>query len=161
MQLEEVQITFPEGCNVIFGYSHFIKTIEDIPEILVTSVPTIKFGMAFSEASGERLVRTEGNDDSLVKCAVDNVKKISSGHCFLVVLKEAYPINVLNAIKNCQEVGAIYAATANPLSAVVVRGENGSGVLGVIDGYSPLGVEEEEHKKARKELLRNIIGYKY
>ena len=160
MNIEAVSIEFPEGCNVILGYSHLIKTIEDVPEILITSVPGIKFGMAFSEASGERLVRTEGNDDVLTQIAVENVKKIASGHTFMIVLRDAYPINVLNSIKNCQEVGSIFAATANPISVIVARGENGSGVLGVIDGYSPLGVETEEDKKARRTLLRKF-GYKF
>ncbi|GGM78331.1 adenosine monophosphate-protein transferase [Thermogymnomonas acidicola] len=159
VEIDEVRIDFPQGCNVILGYSHFIKTVEDLYEIVSSSVPGAKFGLAFSEASGDRLIRYEGTDQELINVAVENLKRVSAGHTFMVVLRNAYPINVLNAVKMCQEVGSVFAATANPLSVIVARTERGNGVLGVVDGYSPLGVEGEEHRRKRKELLRNI-GYK-
>ncbi len=154
-----VDLDIPEGCNVILGYSHFIKTVEDLNEIIRTHIPSAKYALAFSEASGDRLVRFEGNDDSLVSWAIEAIKKLSAGHTFIVVMKNAYPIQVLNDIKNCQEVGRIFAATANPLSVLTFSTTRGWGIAGVVDGYSPLGVESEEHKNKRKQLLRDI-GYK-
>ncbi len=158
-KIEVVDITVPQGTNVIVGYTHFIKSVEDIYEALVTSVPNIKFGLAFLEASGKRLIRYDGNDDELVKLAIEAAKKIGAGHTFIVYIKNAWPINVLNSLKNVQEVCRIYAATANPLQVIVAETDQGRGVLGVVDGFTPLGVESEEDIKERKEFLRKI-GYK-
>jgi len=154
-----VDLDIPESCNVILGYSHFIKTVEDLNEIIRTHIPAAKYALAFSEASGERLVRFEGNDGVLVKWAQEAIKALAAGHTFVIVLRNAYPIQVLNAIKNCQEVGRIFAATANPLSVLTFSTPRGWGIAGVADGYSPLGVEDDEHKNKRKQLLRDI-GYK-
>lgn len=154
-----VSVDIPEGCNVILGHAHFIKTVEDLYEAMVESAPGIKFGIAFCEASQKRLVRSEGNDEELSNKAVEEIMKIGAGHTFLIFLKEGYPINVLNAIKNVSEVCRIYAATANPLQVIVAESEQGKGILGVIDGSSPLGVETDEDAEERYELLRTI-GYK-
>ena len=156
---EAVQLEWEEDCNIIVGQSHFIKTVEDIPEILISSVPGIEYGLAFCEASGPCLIRTEGNNDKLIKEAVECALAVASGHTFFLIIKNAYPINVLNQIKNCQEVVSIYAATANPLQILVAETKQGRGIAGVIDGFSPKGVENEEDKTDRKKLLRNI-GYK-
>ncbi len=158
-KIEVVDIPVPQGTNVIVGYTHFIKSVEDIYEALVTSVPNIKFGLAFLEASGKRLIRYDGNDDELIKLAIEVAKKIGAGHTFIVYIKNAWPINVLNSLKNVQEVCRIYAATANPLQVIVAETDQGRGVLGVVDGLTPLGVESEEDIKERKEFLRKI-GYK-
>jgi len=155
-----VKIDNPNELNLIFGMTHFIKSVEDIHEILVSTVPGIKFGLAFSEASQERLVRTSGTDPDLIKLAADNMLKIGCGHSFLVFLGNAFPINVLNAIKNCPEVCRIFCATANPVEVVIAETELGRGVMGVIDGHTPVGVENEENKKVRREFLRKI-GYKF
>ncbi len=154
-----VSLDIPEECNIILGHAHFIKTIEDLYEVMVESAPGIKFGIAFCEASQKRLIRAEGNDNSLVDKAIEEIQKIGAGHTFLIFLKEGYPINVLNAIKNVSEVCRVYAATANPLQVIVAESEQGRGILGVIDGSSPLGVETEEDSEERYELLRKI-GYK-
>jgi len=154
-----VPIIKPEDVNFILGQTHFIKTVEDLYEILVSAVPGIKFGLAFCEASGACLIRSEGTDDEMVKLAVDNAKAIGAGHSFIIFLKDAYPINVLNAVKNCPEVCRIFCATANPCQIIVAESEQGRGIMGVIDGSSPKGVEDEEGKTWRKELLRKI-GYK-
>lgn len=159
INFDVIDVPIPHGCNVIIGQSHFIKTVEDIYEVLVTSVPGIKFGLAFNEASGKRLIRYEGNDDELVKLAIDVAKKISAGHIFVLYIKNAWPINILNALKNVQEVVRIYAATANPLQIVVMETNQGRGVVGVVDGYTPLGIESDEDKKERYQFLRKI-GYK-
>lgn len=159
VELREINLEFPEGCNAILGYSHFIKTVEDLREIIVTHIPSSKYAIAFSEASGKRLIRFASNDKELEKIAIEQIRKISSGHTFIIILRDAYPISVLNAVKNCQEVGGIFAATANPLSVIVAMGKNGNGIMGVIDGFPPLGVEEEEDRKARIKFLRDI-GYK-
>ncbi|MFP3317708.1 MAG: adenosine-specific kinase [Thermoplasmata archaeon] len=148
-----------EEINVIIGQTHFIKSTEDLYETLVTSVPGAKFGLAFCEASGKRLIRYEGNDDILIKYAIKNAEKVGAGHFFIILLKNLFPINVLNAIKNVQEVLTIYAATANPLKVIIYEEGDMRGVLGVIDGYKPLGVENDQDKKERKEFLRRI-GYK-
>lgn len=148
-----------EEINVIIGQTHFIKSTEDLYETLVTSVPGAKFGLAFCEASGKRLIRYEGNDDILIKYAIKNAEKVGAGHFFIILLKNLFPINVLNAIKNVQEVLTIYAATANPLKVIIYEEGDMRGVLGVIDGYKPLGVESDQDKKERKEFLRRI-GYK-
>lgn len=157
--IEVVQIDVPHGTNVIVGQSHFIKTVEDLYEALVTAVPGIKFGLAFCEASGKRLVRHEGNDEDLRRLAIDAAMRIGAGHVFVIYIRDAWPINVLNAIKNVQEVTRIYAATANPLQVVVGKTDQGRSVLGVVDGFTPLGVEGEDDIKERREFLRRI-GYK-
>ena len=159
MDLKAIRLTYPEGCNIILGQSHFIKTVEDLYEILVGAVPGIQFGIAFNEASGPCLVRHQGNDLELVQSATDNIQNIGAGHTFLIVLKNAFPINVLNAVRQCQEVCSIYCATANPVEVVVAETEQGRGILGVVDGSSPKGVEGEEDRSKRKELLRKF-GYK-
>lgn len=159
MEIKSVRIDYPEGCNIILGQTHFIKTAEDLYEIMTTTVPQAKFGIAFTEASGPCLIRTEGNDEDLVKSAISVLESMGAGHVFCVLMKDAFPINVLNQIKNCHEVCRIFCATANPLEAVLASTEQGNGVLGVIDGYSPKGVETPEDKAQRKEFLR-MIGYK-
>ncbi len=156
---EAVQLKWEEECNIIVGQSHFIKTVEDIPEILVTSVPGIEYGLAFCEASGPCLIRTEGNNEKLVGEAVECAEAVAAGHTFFLIIKNAYPINVLNQIKNCQEVVSVFAASANPLQILVAETEQGRGIIGVIDGYSPKGVEKAEDKTDRKKLLKTI-GYK-
>jgi adenosine/AMP kinase len=159
MDMKTVAIKIPEGCNVIFGHSHFIKTAEDLYEVMVNNSTSVKFGIAFSEASQECLVRTEGNDAELIKKASEAIMDIGCGHSFIIYLKDAFPINFLPAIKNVPEVVRIYCATANPLQVVVTRNEIGGAVLGVIDGLPPKGIEGETHKQARKKLLRDF-GYK-
>ncbi|MBS7657112.1 MAG: adenosine-specific kinase [Candidatus Bathyarchaeia archaeon] len=159
MKIDVVQIMQPEGCNLILGMAHFIKTIEDIYEAMVNSVPNIKFGVAFCESSGERLIRVEGTDEELKKVAAENMLRLGCGHSFLIFMKGAYPINVLNALKKVPEVCSIYAATANPLEVVVAETEQGKGILGVIDGLKPLGIEDEKGVEWRRNLLRKI-GYK-
>lgn len=159
IEIEEVEIKKPDDTNVILGYSHFIKTVEDLTEIIRTTAPGAKFSVTFSEASGPRLIRYNGNDDELIKYGIANMKRLASGHSFLIILRDAFPISVLNAIKSCQEVGTVYAATANPLKAVVARSSDGGGILGVIDGGSPLGLETAEDKEIRRKFLRDI-GYK-
>ena len=156
---ELVQLKWEEDCNIIVGQSHFIKTVEDIPEILVSSVPGIEYGLAFCEASGPCLIRTEGNNEKLINEAVACAEVVASGHTFFLIIKNAYPINVLNQIKNCQEVVSIFAATANPLQILVAETDQGRGIVGVIDGFSPKGTEKAEDKTDRKKLLRTI-GYK-
>lgn len=160
MKLEAVKLEIPEGCNIIVGISHFIKTVEDLYEALVNSVPGIKFGIAFCEASGPCLVRREGTDEELVRVATENALRIAAGHVFVILLRDAYPINVLNAIKQVPEVCTILCATANPVKAVVFEDEDGNrALLGVIDGFRTKGVEGPEHVRERKEFLRKI-GYK-
>ena len=156
---ELVQLKWEEDCNIIVGLSHFIKTVEDIPEILISSVPGIEYGLAFNEASGPCLIRTEGNNEKLIDEAVACAEAVAAGHTFFLIIKNAYPINVLNQIKNCQEVVSIFAATANPLQILVAETDQGRGITGVIDGYSPKGVEKANEKADRKKLLRTI-GYK-
>ncbi len=156
---EIVDIELPKDSNVILGYSHFIKTVEDLNEIISIYAPNAKYAIAFSEASGDRLIRWEANDDDLRDRAIDAIGKLSAGHTFLIFLKNAFPITILNQIKNCQEVGRIFAATANPLSVIVAKSERGNGILGVIDGSFPVGVENEENKNKRRKFLRDI-GYK-
>ena len=156
---ELVQVENPEGLNLILGQSHFIKTVEDLYETLVQSSPSIRFGLAFNEASGLRLVRHAGNDEELVDLATRNIRAIAAGHAFIVFLKEGFPINVLNAIKMVPEVCRIYAATANPLQVIVASSEQGRGILGVIDGERPLGVEGPDEVAERQQLLRRF-GYK-
>jgi uncharacterized protein len=159
MEIESVAIEIPEGCNIILGQTHFIKTIEDLYEIMATTVPQAEFGIAFTEASGPCLIRTEGNDHELVNICIQNLQKMGAGHVFCILLKNAFPINVLNQIKNCPEVCHIFCATANPVEVIVASSSLGKGVLGVIDGFSPKGIETAEDKAHRKEFLRKI-GYK-
>lgn len=159
VEMDLVNIEYPEGCNVIIGQTHFIKTVEDLYEIVATTVPQARFGIAFSEASGPCLIRTEGNDDELGKACVTALQAIGAGHVFCIILRDAYPINILNQVKNCPEVCRIYCATANPLQVIVACTEQGRGVLGVVDGFSPKGVEQDENRRERRELLRRI-GYK-
>jgi len=159
MELKTVALEIPEGCNIILGHSHFIKTVEDLYESLVGGTPQVKFGLTFSEASGPCLVRCEGNDETLKQAAIRNISNLGAGHTFVIVLKDAFPINVLNAIKGCQEVCTIHCATANPVQVIVAESEQGRGILGVIDGFSPKGVEAEQDRSARKAMLRKF-GYK-
>ena len=159
MEIKAVKIAVPAGCNVILGQTHFIKTTEDLYEVLATTVPQAKFGIAFTEASGPCLIRTEGNDDELVAVCVKNLRDIGAGHVFCIVLKNSFPINVLNPIKSCPEVCGIYCATANPLEVIVASTEQGNGIMGIVDGFPPEGVEDEEAKNQRKDFLRKI-GYK-
>jgi len=159
MELKTIKINVHEGCNIILGQTHFIKTAEDLYEIIATTVPQAKFGIAFTEASGPCLIRKEGNDTELIDICVKNLEEIAAGHVFCIILKDAFPINVLNAVKNCPEVCSIYCATANPIEVVVAETEQGRGILGLIDGFSPKGVEGDSDKAKRKEFLRKI-GYK-
>jgi hypothetical protein len=149
----------PEGANLIVGQSHFIKTAEDLYEVMVNTVPGVKFAIAFNEASGPCLVRVEANDDELRRAAIANAQAIGAGHVFVVLLRQAFPINVLGRIKDCFEVCSIFCATANPVEVIVAQSAQGRGVLGVIDGSSPKGVEGPEDVAKRKEFLRKI-GYK-
>jgi adenosine/AMP kinase len=159
MDLKAVKLDIPEGCNIILGQTHFIKTAEDLYEIIATTVPQAKFGIAFTEASGPCLIRIEGNDDQLTNVCIKNLQELGAGHVFCILLKNAFPINVLNQIKNCPEVCRVFCATANPVEVVIAETSQGRGVLGVIDGFSPKGVESAEDKTQRKEFLRKI-GYK-
>jgi len=160
MQLLSVPIEKPETINFILGQSHFIKSVEDLHEAMVTAVPGIKFGLAFCEASGECLIRWTGTDDEMIACAIKNAQAIAAGHSFILFLQEGfYPINVLNAIKMVPEVCHIFCATANPSEVLVADTEHGRGILGVVDGSKPQGVEEEKDILWRKNLLRTI-GYK-
>ena len=159
MELLTIRIEKPDDLNFILGQSHFVKTVEDLYEALAGSSPHLRFGIAFCESSGPRLVRRAGNDDELVELATRNALAIGAGHSFIVFLREGYPVNVLNQVKQVPEVCRIYCATANPVDVLVAETEQGRGILGVVDGGSPLGVETEEDVVARKELLRRI-GYK-
>ncbi len=159
MEIKFYQLPIPQDCNVVLGQTHFIKTVEDLYEIIVTSVPGIKFGLAFCEASGPCLVRSEGNDPELKKQAEQSALSIAAGHTFIIYIKNAFPINLLNAVKNCPEVCRILCATANPVQVLYVESEQGRGVIGVIDGSSPKGIETEPDVTKRKEFLRRI-GYK-
>jgi len=159
MDTKIIKITKPEDANIIIGQAHFIKTVEDIYEAIVGISSAIKFGLAFCESSGACLVRCEGNDEELKKVAVDNALNIGAGHSFVIVLSQGFPINILNAVKNIPEVCNIYAATANPLELVIAETDSGRGILGVIDGARPKGVEAQDGIKWRKDFLRKI-GYK-
>lgn len=159
MELEIVKIEMPEECNLVLGTAHFIKTVEDLYEALVNAVPGIKFGIGFCEASGPCLVRSEGNDTELENHAKNVAARLGCGHSFIVFLKNAFPINVLDKIKQVPEVCTIHAATANPLEIVVTETEQGRGIMGVIDGFKTKGIETPKDVKERKEFLRKI-GYK-
>ena len=154
-----VNVEIPEGCNIIFGHSHFIKTVEDLYEALITSSMSIEFGIAFCEASQKRLIRFDGNDETLIKLACKAADDVGAGHSFFIYMKNAFPINVLNRVKNIEEVCRIYCATANPLEVIVAETSQGRGVLGVVDGESPLGIETFDDQAERKEFLQKI-GYK-
>jgi uncharacterized protein len=157
--LHVVAVEKPDELNLILGQSHFIKTIEDLHEALAGAVPQLRFGIAFCESSGPRLVRRSGNDPELVELATRNATAIGAGHSFIVFLREGFPVNVLNQVKLVPEVCRIYCATANPVQVIVGETAAGRGILGVVDGGSPLGVESEADVAARKQLLRQI-GYK-
>jgi len=159
MKVEAIPIDIPEGSNVILGHTHFIKSTEDLYEILAGGLPKSKFGVAFCEASGPCLIRVEGNDPKMKEAATTISRKVACGHFFSIVLQDAFPINVLNAVKACPEVCSIFCATANPVQVIVAETEQGRGVMGVIDGFPPQGVEEAEDVKSRQEFLRRI-GYK-
>ena len=159
MELKSVRLEIPEGGNVVLGQTHFIKTVEDLYEAMVNTVPQMKFGIAFNEASGACLTRVEGNDEDLKAAAARNATIIGAGHTFVVAMRDGYPINVLGRIKDVPEVCSIYCATANPVEVIVAETEQGRGVLGVIDGYPPKGVEDEAGAKWRHDFLRKI-GYK-
>jgi len=159
MQLHLIPLEIPENGNLILGQTHFIKTVEDVYEAIVNTVPQMKFGVAFNEASGPCLTRVDGNDDTLKALAAKNATALAAGHIFVVVMREGYPINVLGRIKDVPEVCSIFCATANPVQAVVAESEQGRGVIGVIDGFSPKGVEGPQDAEKRRGLLRRI-GYK-
>jgi hypothetical protein len=159
MEFKNVKMKTPEGANIIIGQTHFIKTVEDLYEVMVGTVPNARFGIAFCEASCDCLVRKEGNDEEMIEAAVRNASSIAAGHTFVIVMKDAFPINVLNAIKNCQEVCTIFCATANPIEVVIAETELGRGIMGIIDGFVPKGVEDEKDIRNRKALLRKF-GYK-
>lgn len=159
VKFEIIKINKPDELNIIIGQAHFIKTVEDIYEVIVQTVPQAKFGLAFCESSGKCLVRVEANDEALRKIAIENALSVGCGHSFFIILKDAYPLNILNQIKNVCEVCRIFCATANPVEIIIAQTSQGRGIAGVIDGASPKGVEQEEDVKWRKELLRKI-GYK-
>ncbi len=153
MEIITETLKFPSDCNIILGQSHFIKTVEDLYEALVTSVPEIKFGLAFCESSGPCLVRKEGTDNELIEIAVENMFRLGAGHSFLIILRNAFPINIMQAVKDCREVVNIFCATANPVEVILAQTEQGSGILGVIDGFSPKGIELDTDITHRKKFL--------
>ena len=159
MELSAVALSIPEGCNLILGQAHFIKTAEDLYEVMVTGAPGAKFGVAFSEASGPCLVRAEGNDDALKASAIQNAMNVACGHVFCIVMRDCFPINVLNAVKACPEVAGVFCATANPAEVIVAQTASGRGVMGVVDGLPPKGVEGPDDVAERRGFLRKI-GYK-
>lgn len=159
IDIHSVSLSVPPEMNIIFGQSHFIKTVEDLVEVLVTSVPNIRFGLAFAEASGPCLLRSDGTDEALRKIAEDNLSQVGAGHTFLIVLGDAFPINVLPRVRACPEVVTIFCATANPVQVIVAETSQGRGVLGVIDGSSPKGLESQQDRDNRHAFLRTI-GYK-
>lgn len=159
LEFKTVKVQKPDEVNVILGQSHFIKTVEDLYEVLVNNVPAIEFGLAFAESSGACKIRSEGNDAELKKLAEDNTLEIAAGHSFIIFLRNAYPINVLNALKTIPEVCNIYCASANPVEVIIAETEAGRGILGVIDGARPKGIESAQDVAWRKEFLRKI-GYK-
>ena len=159
MEIITETLKFPSDCNIILGQSHFIKTVEDLYEALVTSVPEIKFGLAFCESSGPCLVRKEGTDNELIEIAVENMFRLGAGHSFLIILRNAFPINIMQAVKDCREVVNIFCATANTVEVILAQTEQGRGILGVIDGFSPKGIELDTDITHRKKFLLDI-GYK-
>lgn len=159
MELQLVDLTIPVDGNLILGQSHFIKTVEDLYEVMVNASAQIKFGLAFCEASGPCLIRAAGNSESLQTVAVENAQAVGAGHSFVILMQQGFPVNVLNAIKQCPEVCRIYCATANPVQVVVANSEQGRGILGVIDGSAPRGIEAPKDVAERQQFLRQI-GYK-
>ena len=159
MDLTAVPLDIPADCNLVAGQAHFIKTVEDLAEIVVTTAPAAQFGLAFCEASGPCLIRTEGNEPELVEAAAANAERVGAGHVFILLLRGAYPISLLNAVKQCPEVCHVFCATANPVQALVARTEQGRGVVGVVDGAPPRGREDAPAKQERRDFLRRI-GYK-
>jgi hypothetical protein len=159
MNTRVVDVKVPEGCNAILGQSHFIKTVEDLHEAMVNSVPNAKFGIAFCESSGPCLIRSEGNDPELKQHASNTALELSAGHSFIIFMRNAYPVNVLDKVKSVPEVCNIYLATANPFQVILAETDQGRGVLGVVDGFASKGVETEKDVRERKEFLRKI-GYK-
>ena len=159
MKLQLVDLELPSNSNLILGQSHFIKTVEDLYEVMVNASAEIKFGLAFCEASGPCLIRAAGNSESLQTAAVENAKAVGAGHSFVILMQQGFPVNVLNAVKQCPEVCRIYCATANPVQVVIATSEQGRGILGVIDGFAPKGVEEPQDVDERQQFLRQI-GYK-
>jgi len=159
LELKTVKIDPPKDCNVVLGMAHFIKTVEDLYEALVNAVPNIKFGIGFCESSGPCLVRHEGNDDELRRLAAEKAFEIACGHSFVIYLKNAYPINILDKIKKVPEVCTIFAATANPLEVIIAETAQGRGIIGVVDGSKSKGIETDENIQERREFLRKI-GYK-
>jgi hypothetical protein len=159
MELKAIRVEVPEDGNIIIGHSHFIKTVEDLYEAIVNTVPQMKFGIAFNEASGPCLIRVDGNDDALKSLAARNAQAIAAGHTFVIVLRDGYPINILSRVREIPEVCTIHCATANPVEVIVAETKQGRGVLGVVDGSSPKGVESDEDAKKRHGFLR-MIGYK-
>lgn len=160
VKFKVVPLNWTKDCNIIVGQSHFIKTVEDIAEIMSGYVPGAEYGLAFNEASGPCLVRTTGNNDELIKDATECALASKAGHTFYLVMKGCFPINILNQIKSCQEICSIYCATANPVQLIVAETTQGRGIVSVIDGFSPSGVETDEDKKSRHKLLRNF-KYKF
>ena len=159
MDLKTVRLVIPENGNIIVGHSHFIKTVEDVYEAIVNTVPQMKFGIAFNEASGDCLIRVDGNDPELEGIATENAQAIAAGHTFVIALRNGYPINILGRIRDIPEVCNIYCATANPVEVILAESEQGRGILGVIDGSSPKGIESANDREWRHGLLRKI-GYK-
>jgi adenosine/AMP kinase len=160
LKIKTHQLNVPEGCNLILGHSHFIKTVEDLYEAIVNTVPQAEFGLAFGEASGECLVRWAGNDDELREIAAHEIQEMACGHSFLIYLKNAFPINVTQRIKSIPEVVNLFCASANPVQVLIAETEQGRGILGVIDGSSPGKIEDDEDVEGRKKFLRDI-GYKF
>lgn len=159
LEFTSVRLEFPPDTNIIVGQTHFIKTVEDLYEAVVNAVPQAKFGLAFNEASGPCLIRADGNDDELRRLAIKNAQALAAGHTFVLIVRDAYPINLLNPVRNLPEVCTIFCATANPVEVVLAHSEQGYGVMGVIDGSSPKGVETADDANTRREFLRKI-GYK-
>jgi adenosine/AMP kinase len=159
MELKAIRVEVPENGNIVIGHRHFIKTVEDVYEAIVNTVPQMKFGIAFNEASGPCLTRVDGNDDELKALAARNATAIGAGHTFTVAMRDGYPINILNVVQQAPEVCGIYCATANPVEVIVAETEQGRGILGVVDGFPPKGIESEEDAKHRHGFLR-MIGYK-
>jgi len=160
MEIKQHNISFGDDVNIVLGQCHFIKSVSDLAMVVATTVPNAKFAVIFCEASGPCLIRTEGNDSELIQLGVNAMKDIGAGHTFMILLKNAYPINILNKVKMCDEVVGIFCATANPLTVLTVSNENGSGIIGVIDGASPKGIETDSDKQVRKDFLKKI-GYAY
>ncbi len=159
VEIKVIDIELPEDTNIIIGHAHFIKTVEDLYEALATCCPTIRFGIGFNESSGERLVRHEGNDPELRKKAAEIAYKIGVGHLFVILIRDAWPINVLNSIKNVQEVTSVHIATANPIQVIIAETDQGRALLGIVDGFAPVGIESEKNIEERRRFLRSI-GYK-